>query len=63
GLGEIEEFVASSAYSYIAGSTNDYNEILALHEKAVINFPNAEIIAFKNGRLIKLDRAIRKMSK
>ena len=62
-LGEIEEYIASGAYSYLTGSTNDYNEILELHEKALVNFPNSEIIAFRNGKQIKLERAIKKLNK
>ena len=63
GLGKVEEYVASGAYSYMAGSTNDYNEILDLYDKAIINFPNAEIIAFRNGKQINLERAIKKLNK
>ena len=59
GLGEIEEFEASGAYSYLIGSTSSFTEIVALHEKALKKFPDASIVAFKNGRLIKLERALK----
>ena len=59
GLGDIEEYQASGAYSYLIGSTNSYNEITKLQEKARKSFPDATIVAFKNGRLIKLEKALK----
>lgn len=61
GLGEIEEFEASGAYSYLVGSTGSFTEIVELHEKAMKKFPDAAIVAFKNGRLIKLERALKSL--
>lgn len=61
GLGEIEEFVASGAYSYLAGSTSSFTEIVELQEKAMKKFADASIVAFKNGRLIKLKRALKSL--
>ncbi len=60
-LGEIEEFEASGAYSYLVGSTGSFTEIVELHEKAMKKFPDATIVAFKNGRLIKLERALKSL--
>jgi phospholipid/cholesterol/gamma-HCH transport system substrate-binding protein len=59
GLGPIEETVTGDKYHYRAGETHEYNEILDLYERATVHFPGAEIIAFKNGNQIKLERAIR----
>jgi phospholipid/cholesterol/gamma-HCH transport system substrate-binding protein len=59
GLGKIEEYEASGAYSYLVGSTSSFSEIVNLHEKALKKFPDASIVAFKNGRLIKLERALK----
>jgi len=59
GLGEIEEYQASGVYSYLIGGTNSYNEITKLHEKARQAFPDATIVAFKNGRIIKLEKALK----
>jgi phospholipid/cholesterol/gamma-HCH transport system substrate-binding protein len=59
GLGEIEEYEASGAYSYLVGSTSSFSQIVGLHEKALKKFPDASIVAFKNGRLIKLERALK----
>lgn len=61
GLGEIEEYEASGAYSYLIGDSNSYNEITDLQQKAREKFPDASIVAFRNGRLIKLERALRKL--
>lgn len=61
GLGEIEEYEASGAYSYLVGSTGSFSEIVNLHEKALKKFPDATIVAFKNGRLIKLERALKSL--
>lgn len=61
GLGEIEEFEASGAYSYLVGSSRSFTEIVELQEKALKKFPDATIVAFKNGRLIKLERALKSL--
>lgn len=61
GLGEIEEYEASGAYSYLVGSTTSFTSIVSLHEKALKKFPDATIVAFKNGRLIKLERALKSL--
>jgi phospholipid/cholesterol/gamma-HCH transport system substrate-binding protein len=61
GLGEIEEFAASGAYSYLVGSTSSFTKIVELHEKVLKKFPDATIVAFKNGRLIKLEKALKSL--
>ncbi len=58
GLGEIEEYEASEAYTYLAGGTNSYVEITQLLDKARQQFKDATIVAFRNGRLIKLEKAL-----
>lgn len=63
GLGPIEEYQASGAYTYLAGESNSYVEISDLHEKATKKFPDATIVAFRNGRLIKLERALKLLQK
>lgn len=63
GLGEIEEYKASGVFSYLIGSSNSYSEIVDLHEKVKDKFPNAAIVAFKNGRLIKLEKALNSLRK
>jgi len=63
GLGEVEEYSASGAYSYLTGSSNNYLEISELRDSVISNFPDATIIAFRNGKMIKLDRALKKIYK
>lgn len=61
GLGEVEEYEASGAYSYLIGSASTYSEILKIQAEARKKFPEASIIAFKNGRLIKLEKVLRSL--
>ncbi len=53
GLDDVEEYSTSGAYSYLTGSTSSYDEIVELHKLVKKNFPDATIVAFRNGRLIK----------
>ncbi len=59
GLGEVEEYYANEAYSYLLGATGSYTEISEIHTHAKKNFPEATIVAFKNGQLIKLEKALK----
>ena len=62
GLGSIEEMKVSESYNYMAGKSSDFNKISDLLNIARTNFPDAFIVAFKNGRKIKLEKAIKKLS-
>ncbi len=59
GLEPVEMYEASGAYSYLTGTSASFSGILDLHKKALIRFPDASVVAFKNGRLIRLERALR----
>ncbi len=61
GLGDVEEYYASGAYSYLLGATSSYSEIVEIQKKARQEFPDATIVAFKNGRLIKLEKALKSL--
>lgn len=63
GLGEVEEYSASGVFSYLLGATNSYAEIIEIREKARKSFQDASVVAFKNGRLIKLERALNSLRK
>ncbi len=63
GLGPIEEYEASGAFSFLAGESDSYSEIAEVHEKATDNFPDATLVAFKNGLLIKLEKALKSLKK
>lgn len=60
GLGKIEEVKVNEMYNYMAGKTPDFDKISSLLETARINFPDATLVAYKNGRKIKLEKAIKK---
>jgi len=61
GLGKIEEIKLSETYNYMAGKSSDFENISTLLETARINFPDATLVAFKNGRKIKLEKAIKNL--
>lgn len=62
GLGVIEEMKVSETYNYMTGKTSDFALITKLLDAARTNFPDASIVAFKNGRKIKLEKAIKKLT-
>jgi phospholipid/cholesterol/gamma-HCH transport system substrate-binding protein len=59
GLGQIEEIKVSEMYNYMAGKSNDFEQISKLLNIARNNFPDATLVAFKNGRKIKLEKAMK----
>jgi phospholipid/cholesterol/gamma-HCH transport system substrate-binding protein len=61
GLGEVEEYYANEAYTYMLGATGSYSKISEIHELSKKKFPDSEIVAFKNGRLIKLEKALKSL--
>lgn len=62
GLGPIEEIKISETYNYMAGKSTDFDQINKLLGMAKINFPDANLVAFKNGRKIKLEKAIKNLN-
>lgn len=58
-LGEVEEYSDGNTYIYLIGNSSSYNEIVKLHSQAKKVFPDAAIVAFKNGRIIKLKKAMK----
>ncbi|NQU53697.1 MAG: MCE family protein [Bacteroidetes bacterium] len=61
GLKDVEEFTASGAFSYLIGASSSYSEIAIIHNNVKKNFPESTIVAFKNGRLIKLEKALKSL--
>jgi phospholipid/cholesterol/gamma-HCH transport system substrate-binding protein len=59
GLGKVEEYYANEAYTYLLGATGSYSEITEILDRAKKKFPESEIVAFKNGQLIKLEKALK----
>lgn len=62
GLGPIEEIKTSEIYSYMAGKSSDFDKMSQLLSLARTNFPDASIVAFRNGRKVKLEKAIKNMN-
>lgn len=61
-LGKIEEVKTNETYVYLAGKTADFEKISALLQTARVNFPDATVVAFKNGRKIQLEKALKNQS-
>lgn len=60
-LDDVEEYYSGGVYSYLIGNTGIYSEIEQLHREVRKTFPESSIVAFKNGRLIKLEKALKSM--
>lgn len=63
GLGPIEELKVNQTYNYLAGESTDFQQITQLLQTAKNNFPDANLVAFKNGRKIKLEKAVKNQAK
>ena len=63
GLEAVEEIETSGAFSYLSGSFRNYSEAEKNLELATRNFPDATIVAFRNGKIIKLEKALRMKKK
>ena len=58
---DVEEYYSGGVYSYLIGHTGVYSEIEEIHRSVRTDFPESSIVAFKNGRLIKLEKALKSM--
>lgn len=59
GLGKVEVEERGGLYNYLVGNTPDFNEITKLLDSARVNFPEASVVAYKNGKRTKLLKAIK----
>ena len=59
GTENIECYEENDMYKYTCGSSADYNEIYRLRKELLDKFPEAFIIAFKNGKKMNVVEAIR----
>ena len=50
-------------YKYTVGASTNYNEIYRLRKQLLSKFPEAFIIAFKNGQRMDVQQAIREFKK
>lgn len=59
GLDGIDSYKEGGLYKYTCGASTDYNEIYRLRKSILDKFPEAFIIAFKNGEKMNVNQAIR----
>ena len=50
-------------WKYTVGASTDYNEIYRLRKEVIQKFPQAFIIAFKNGERVDVQAAIQEFKK
>lgn len=60
-IDNIEEFFHDGTYSYFTKTFNKYSDIEPVYDSVRKRFPGAAIVAFKNGKSIKLEKALKKM--
>ena len=58
GHGEADYYEEGGCYKYTVGASNDYNEIYRLRKTLIGSFPQAFIIAFKEGQKMNVQQAI-----
>ena len=59
GLTDVDCYQDNGSYKYTVGASTDYNEIYRLRKSILNKFPEAFIIAFKNGQRTDVVAAIR----
>lgn len=59
GVSDFDVYQDGGLYKYTVGSSCDYNEIYRLRKTLLDKFPEAFIIAFKNGARVNIQEAIR----
>lgn len=63
GFEDVEEYEAGSVFSYLAGNFTTYADAEKLLTLATRDFPESSIVAFRDGKIIKLEKALRMMKK
>ena len=59
GLENVGSYTENNFYKYTVGASNDYNQIVQLRKSLAERFPQAFIIAFKDGKRIDTNEAIK----
>ena len=59
GLKDVDYYKESGLYKYTYGASSDYNKVLRTKRSITAKFKDAFIIAFKNGRKVNVNTAIR----
>ncbi|MBE9467625.1 MAG: N-acetylmuramoyl-L-alanine amidase [Bacteroidetes bacterium] len=60
GYKSVEEHKISSTFKYTVGSNENLKKIKKMQQSVKLNFPDAFIVAFKNGKKISINEAIKK---
>ena len=63
GVKNIEVYQDGGMYKYTIGASTDYNEISRLRKELTEKFPEAFVIAFKNGKRYDVQKAIQEFKK
>jgi N-acetylmuramoyl-L-alanine amidase len=58
GQKQTEYYQEGGLYKYTVGSSSNYNEIYQLRKSLATSFPQAFIIAFKDGKKVNVQEAI-----
>lgn len=58
---KVEEFSTGNVYNYLTGASSKYSEMEEMHQNLRLQYPESSIVAFKNGRLIKLKKALKQI--
>lgn len=59
GLKDVDYYKEGGLYKYTYGASSDYNKVLRTKRSITAKFKDAFIIAFKNGRKVNVNTAIR----
>ncbi|HEY9551272.1 MAG TPA: N-acetylmuramoyl-L-alanine amidase, partial [Prevotella sp.] len=59
GLTNVDYYEENNLLKYTYGASNNYNEIVALRKQILESFPQAFIIAFKDGKRVDVNQAIK----
>jgi phospholipid/cholesterol/gamma-HCH transport system substrate-binding protein len=60
---DVEEVKSGKYFNYFTGNDSSIEKIRTVLNKAQNVFPDASIVAFKNGKKIRLERALKKVNK
>jgi N-acetylmuramoyl-L-alanine amidase len=55
---DVDHYMDGQTVKYTKGASTDYNEMLRLRKKLLDDFPQAFIIAFKDGQRMDITKAI-----
>jgi N-acetylmuramoyl-L-alanine amidase len=58
----VEEIKVNKMFKYVVGDETNYKDITEYREKIKMNFPDAFIIALKNGKIITLKEALKEIN-